>query len=160
VVVEAEAYTGPEDEASHGAARTGRTRRNRSMFGPPGRAYVYRSYGVHWCLNVVTGPRGFPAAVLIRALDPLIGQETMRLRREGRTPLCSGPGRLTQALAVTGELDSHPLDRTPLELLRGWSVPGDAVDRSGRVGVSRAADRLLRFYLRGHPAVSRARTSR
>jgi DNA-3-methyladenine glycosylase len=154
VVVETEAYTGPEDDASHAASRVGRTERNRTMFGPPGRAYVYRSYGIHWCLNVVTGPEDFPAAVLLRALDPLAGRDVMRVRRGGREPLASGPGRLTQALGVTGDLDDHILDQPPLELLRGWSLPEKAVATSGRVGVSRAADRPLRFYLRGHPAVS------
>jgi DNA-3-methyladenine glycosylase len=155
VVVETEAYVGPHDPASHGAARIGETLRNRSMFGPPGRAYVYRSYGIHWCLNVVTGEPGFPAAVLIRALDPLAGLAEMARRREGRLPLCAGPGRLSQALGITGKLDGHSLADPPLQLLRGWRTPEDDVAVSGRVGVAKAADWPLRFYLRGHPEVSR-----
>lgn len=155
VVVEAEAYVGPWDPASHAAERIGRTPRNGSMFGPPGRAYVYRSYGIHWCLNVVTGEEGFPAAVLIRGLDLIRGLETARERRLGKEPLSTGPGRLCQALAVTGEMDGHPLIEPPLQLLRGWDVPDDIVVVSGRVGVRRAADWPLRFFLRGHPDVSR-----
>jgi DNA-3-methyladenine glycosylase len=154
VVVETEAYTGPHDPASHGAARIGETHRNRSMFGPPGRAYVYRSYGIHWCLNVVTGEPGYPAAVLIRALDPIAGVSEMTLRRGGRMPLCAGPGRLTQALGVTGDLDGHSLADPPLQLLQGWRIPEGEVAVSGRVGVAKAADWPLRFYLRGHPEVS------
>jgi DNA-3-methyladenine glycosylase len=155
VVVEAEAYLSPQDPASHAAWPRGMTPRNRSMFGPPGRAYVYRSYGIHWCLNVVTGPEGFPAAVLFRALDPLLGQEVMNRRRGGRLPLCSGPGRLCQALHVGGGLDGHDLRHPPLQLLRGWTVPEHRLGISGRVGVRRAAEWPLRFFLRGHEAVSR-----
>ncbi len=154
VVVETEAYPGPEDPASHAAARVGPTRRNRSMFGPPGRAYVFRSYGIHSCLNVVTGSEGFPAAVLIRALDPLSGVAAMSRRREGRKPVASGPGRVGQALGITAGLDGHPLDRPPLELLDGWAVPDALVAASGRVGIRQAADWPLRFFLRGHPEVS------
>jgi len=119
-IVETEAYTGPHDPASHAAERIGRTTRNAAMFGAPGIAYVYRSYGVHWCLNAVTDEPGFPAAVLIRALQPLAGIAPMRERRQvrGRPPadreLCSGPGRLTEALGITGALDGHPLARPPL----------------------------------------------
>jgi DNA-3-methyladenine glycosylase len=155
VVVETEAYVGPQDPASHAAARIGKTRRNQSMFGPPGRAYVYRSYGVHWCLNVVIGEEGFPAAILIRGLDPLTGTERMYQRRREKTPLCAGPGRLAQALGVTGDLDGHDLRVPPLQLVRGWTVDSSDVAVSGRVGVGNAADWPLRFYLRGHPEVSR-----
>ena len=154
VVVETEAYVGPEDPASHAAARIGATGRNRSMFGPPGTAYVFRSYGIHWCLNVVTGSVGFPAAVLIRALDPLGGLAVIARRRKGRTPLCAGPGRVGEALGVTRSLDGHPLHRPPLELLQGWKVPKAAVAVSGRVGIRKAVDWPLRFFLRGHPEVS------
>jgi DNA-3-methyladenine glycosylase len=125
------------------------------MFGPPGRAYVYRSYGLHWCLNAVTGPKGFPAAVLIRALDPILGESVMARRRSGRRPVSSGPGRLTEALAVSGAMDGHSLSSDPLQLLPGWSVSDDRVGVSGRVGVRKAADWPLRFFLRGHSAVSR-----
>ncbi len=155
VIVETEAYVGPQDPASHAAARIGKTQRNKSMFGPPGRAYVFRIYGVHWCLNVVTGEVGYPAAVLIRGLEPLSGAETMAHRREGRAPLCAGPGRLAQALEVTGELDGHDLRHPPLQLLRGWAVAPPDIAVSVRVGVKNAAEWPLRFYLRGHPDVSR-----
>lgn len=157
VIVETEAYLGSGDPASHAATRAGVTDRNRTMFGPAGRSYVYRSYGIHWCLNVVTGEAGVGQAVLIRGVEPLEGAEVMLGRRRGRRPLAAGPGRLGQALAVTGELDGHDLSRPPLELLAGWPVPGERVARTGRVGVSRAPEWPLRFVVRGSPGVSRAR---
>lgn len=156
-IVETEAYPGPHDPASHAAERIGRTARNASMFGAPGTAYVYRIYGLHWCLNVVTGAEGYPAAVLIRALEPLVGIEIMRRRRNGRPDreLASGPGRLTEALAITGAHDRRPLDRPSLLLLPGRPVdPRDTV-AGPRIGVSRAADWPLRFYVRGSEWVSR-----
>ena len=156
VVVETEAYVGPDDPASHARKSVGRTERNASMFGPSGRAYVYRSYGIHWCLNVVTGDVGDPVAVLLRALDPMEGSETMARRRGRETDLCSGPGRLSQALGVTGDLDGHDLSRPPLVLQRGWSVDPARIGVSGRIGIRRAVDWPLRFYLRGHPSVSRS----
>ncbi len=156
VVVETEAYSGPDDPASHAREALGRTARNAVMFGPPGRSYVYLIYGIHWCLNVVTGPEEHPAAVLFRGLAPVVGMEAMARRRGRETDLCSGPGRLCQALGVTGRLDGHPLDRPPLELRGGWRLPDERVGVSGRIGVRAAAERPLRFYLRNHPAVSRA----
>lgn len=155
VVVETEAYVGPRDPASHAAARIGRTRRNSSMFGPGGTAYVYRSYGIHWCLNVVSGEEGFPAAVLIRGVDPIVGVATVRDRRGGKEPLCAGPGRVCQALGITGALDGHLLTEPPLRLRTGWRFPDEHVGVSGRVGIRHAADWPLRFYLRGHPQVTR-----
>ncbi len=98
-IVETEAYVGPEDPASHAAKRIGRTARNDPMFGPPGTAYIHMNYGIHWLLNVVTGEVGHPAAVLIRALEPIQGRAIMRARR-GRPELTNGPARLTEALAV------------------------------------------------------------
>jgi DNA-3-methyladenine glycosylase len=154
VIVETEAYLGQEDPASHAATRMGKTKRNASMFGPPGHAYVYRSYGTHWCLNVVTGEVGAPSAVLIRALDPMGGVETIEARRGGRRPLCSGPGRLAEALGVSGEMDGHPLSQVPLQLLHGWGVPDSKVGISGRIGIRQAANLPLRFFLLGHPEVS------
>ena len=114
-IVETEAYD-REDPASH--AFTGPTERNFAMFGPPAHAYVYRSYGIHWCLNFVCREAGHGAGVLIRALEPTVGLDTMRRRRgldEDRL-LCAGPGRLCQALAVTREHDGLPLDVPPFEL--------------------------------------------
>lgn len=154
VIVETEAYLGPDDPASHAATRR-ITPRNRIMFGPPGRAYVYRSYGMHWCMNVVTGPDGRASAVLIRGLEPLEGRDVMARRRGRAHPLSSGPGRLCQALGITGQLYGHDLARPPLRLLPGWAVPEAGVAVSGRIGVSRAADRPLRFFVRESPGVSR-----
>lgn len=155
VVTETEAYGGPDDPASHAATRSGVTERNRAMFGPPGRAYVYRSYGVHWCLNVVTGAEGSGAAVLFRGAAPLGGLDVMRVRRSGRTPFCTGPGRLAQALGVTGALYGHALERAPLILLPGWCVADEHTGVSVRIGVGVAAERPWRFYVRGAPGVSR-----
>jgi DNA-3-methyladenine glycosylase len=158
-VVETEAYTGPEDEASHAHARVGRTPRNAVMFGLPGVAYVYRSYGIHWCLNAVTGALDFPAAVLIRALRPLEGLDAMRERRPGRpdVELMRGPGKLCRALGVDGALNGVPLDRSPLWLEAGEAVPDSAVARGPRIGISRAMEEPLRFWIRGSVWVSATR---
>jgi DNA-3-methyladenine glycosylase len=151
-IVEVEAYDAG-DPASHGYR--GPTTRNRAMFGPPGHAYVYRSYGVHWCLNLVCGPIGTAEAALVRALEPLAGLERMRERRglEAERLLCSGPGRLCQALGITGEHDGLPLDRPPFELLP--PERGVEVARGPRVGITRAAELLWRYGLAGSPFVSR-----
>ena len=159
VVVEVEAYLGPDDPASHAAARIGRTRRNASMYGPPGTAYVYMSYGVHWCLNVVTGPIGDPSAVLLRAVDPTEGLGVMARRRGRERDLASGPGRLGQAFGVTDSLDAHDLSSPPLTLLQGLPVLPEGIEVSPRVGVSRARDWPLRFFVRGNTSVSRFRES-
>ena len=114
-IVEVEAYA-VGDPASHGFKGPSPTRK--SMFGPPGHAYVYRSYGIHWCLNFVCGDEGVPEAVLIRALEPTTGLGTMAIRRGIDDPrlLCAGPGRLCQALGVTSDYDGVPLDEPPFEL--------------------------------------------
>jgi DNA-3-methyladenine glycosylase len=162
-IVETEAYLGPGDDASHAAARIGRTARNAVMFGEPGVAYVYRSYGIHWCLNAVTNETGFPAAVLIRAIEPVTGIEIMRLRR-GLTPDAAdsavgrGPGNLTKALGITGALDGHSLDRPPLFIARDRRVPESGIASGPRIGISRAADWPLRFWIRDNAAVSRNRS--
>lgn len=151
-IVEVEAYD-EEDPASHGFR--GPTKRNAAMFGPPGHAYVYRSYGIHWCLNFVCAEEGRADAVLIRALRPLRGLDAMRGRR-GVVPeraLCSGPGRLCQALAVTGDHDGVPLDEKPFELYARETVPEIATGR--RVGITRAAELPWRYVLAGSPYVSR-----
>jgi DNA-3-methyladenine glycosylase len=159
IIVEVEAYIGPDDPASHAAARIGRTRRNASMFGPPGRTYVYLSYGVHWCLNVVAGAIGNPCAVLIRAVDPTEGSDVMATRRGRERDLTSGPGRVGQAFGITHALDGHDFSSPPLRLLPGWPTPPGSIDVSPRVGVSRAQDWPLRFCVRGSPTVSRVRRS-
>lgn len=155
VIVETEAYGGPEDPASHASTRSGRTRRNDSMFGPPGHAYVYRSHGVHWCLNVVTGPEGIPQAVLIRGVEPLEGLDVMERRRGGRRPITAGPGRLCQALGIHGAHDGHDLSGGEVRLEPGWAVPAAVVRVTGRVGIRTATDWPLRFYVSGSPGVSR-----
>ena len=151
-IVEVEAYD-HEDPASHGFR--GETARNRSMFGPPGHAYVYRSYGIHWCLNLVCEEKGVAAAVLLRALEPAHGVEEMRARRNLDEPrlLCSGPGRLCQALAVTGEHDGLPLDRPPFELRAREREP--EIVTGPRVGITQAADLPWRYGLAGSPYLSR-----
>ncbi len=136
---------GPDDEACHGAARTGRTPRNAPLFGPPGTVYVYLAYGVHWLTNLVTGDEGFPAGVLLRAVEPLTGLDIMRSRR-GRPELTNGPGRLSQALGVGPELQGVRADGPPLTVLAGDPVPEDCVRVTPRIGISRARDLPLRFF--------------
>lgn len=157
VVVEVEAYLGPEDPASHAATRSGRTERNAAMFGPAGHAYVYLIYGMHWCLNVVTGEAGEAQAVLIRGLEPLAGIDVMASRRGRDEELGSGPGRLSQALGVDGGLYGHDLRTPPVMILPGWTVPDGEVAVTGRVGVRAARDWPLRFLVEGSPGVSPAR---
>jgi DNA-3-methyladenine glycosylase len=154
VIVETEAYL-PDDPASH--SFRGRTPRNGVMFGPPGRLYVYRSYGIHWCANAVCSEDGVGAAVLLRALAPTDGVEKMRARRgvEDVRLLASGPGRLTQALGISGVHDGADLARPPFAL-RARDAEVDVV-ASPRVGISRAADELWRFSLVGSSFVSRPR---
>ena len=160
VIVETEAYGGPDDPASHAATVRGPTRRNRVMFGPPGRAYVYRSYGMHWCMNVVTGADGTAQAVLIRGVEPIEGEEAMAIRRAGALPLAAGPGRLCAALGITDELYGHDLRVSPLRLQRGWHVPCDAVAISPRIGITTACDWPYRFFVRGSAGVSRSGSRR
>jgi DNA-3-methyladenine glycosylase len=152
-IVEVEAYD-HEDPASHGYK--GRTQRNASMFGPPGHAYVYRSYGIHWCLNLVCDDEGVASAALIRALEPTHGLDAMRARRGLDDPrlLCSGPGRLCQALGITSELDGRPLARPPFEL-REREEPADTV-AVPRIGITRAADLPWRYAEASSRFLSRA----
>ena len=154
-IVEVEAYGASDDPASHAAVRAGRTRRNGAMFGPPGTAYVYRSYGIHWCVNVVCGVEGEAAAVLVRAIEPLQGSDAMVVRRGRADALTNGPGRLCQALGITGALDGHPLGEPPLTLLEGVRVQPDEMGVSGRIGVSRGAELPLRFFITGNRHLSR-----
>ena len=125
------------------------------MFGPPGHAYVYRSYGIHWCLNLVCEQEGSPAAVLVRALEPVSGIEAMRERRGLSEPrlLCSGPGRLCQALAVTREHDGLPLDALPFEL-RAADSPVEVVS-GPRIGIRLAAELPWRYAAAGSRYLSR-----
>jgi DNA-3-methyladenine glycosylase len=152
-IVEAEAYD-QEDPASHGYR--GRTERNAAMFGPPGHAYVYRSYGIHWCLNLVCEGEGVANAVLIRALEPAYGLDEMRRRRGVDDPrlLCSGPGKLCQALAVTREHDGLRLDRPPFELRP--REQGVEIVAGPRIGITKAAEQPWRYAEAGSRFLSRA----
>jgi DNA-3-methyladenine glycosylase len=182
-IVETEAYVGRHDPACHGAAQAGRTDRNATMFGPAGRSYVYFIYGMHWCFNVVTGGEGDPQAVLVRALEPLEGMDVMARRRGRDQDLCNGPARLCQALGIDGALDGHALGDPPLELTPpgagqesrevegGWASfsgsgeggsstssashgTAEGVGVSGRIGIRKARNWPLRFFLPGSPALS------
>jgi len=152
-IVEVEAYD-REDPASHG--HRGLTARNAAMFGPPGHAYVYRSYGIHWCLNLVCGEAGDPQAALVRALAPTHGLELMRARRgvEDERALCSGPGKLCEALAITRDHDGLPLDREPFQLLARACEPD--IVAGPRIGIAHAADLPWRYGLAGSRFLSRA----
>jgi DNA-3-methyladenine glycosylase len=160
-IVEVEAYHGAQDPASH--AFRGPTPRNRVMYGPGGHLYVYFSYGVHWCANVVCGPIGEAQAVLLRALEPVEGLELMRQarwrdqRRQDDRELCRGPGRLCQALGIDGSFDGADLTvRGAAVWLADDGVPPPAQPLvTGRVGLSVAADRPWRFAVDGHRSVGR-----
>ena len=151
-VVEVAAYD-QEDPASHGFR--GVTARTASMFGAPGHAYVYRSYGIHWCLNLVCAEEGRSEAALVRALEPTHGLESMRERRglEAARALCSGPGKLCQALGITRVLDGLPLDAPPFELLARDAERPLAV--GPRIGITRAVEQPWRYGLAGSPFLSR-----
>ncbi|HEX2910093.1 MAG TPA: DNA-3-methyladenine glycosylase [Chloroflexia bacterium] len=164
IIVETEGYVGPEDPACH--AYVGRTRRNDVMWGEPGRAYVYFTYGNHWMINAVTGPDGYAAAVLIRALEPILGIEQMRERRglhrlkgkpEDRN-LTNGPGKLCQAMGIDGSYNGQSLGGprlyltdTPAQL----ALPPFEIVESTRIGISRGVDLPWRYYVRGNRYVSR-----
>ncbi len=152
IIVEGEAYH-QTDPAAH--SYRGRTPRNAVMFGAPGHAYVYRSYGIHWCVNFVCEPEGRASAVLLRALQPVDGLATMR-RRRGVTDerlLCSGPGRLCQALGITGDADGLALDPPWFELRARPSAPEIAV--GPRIGISVAIDYPWRYGLKGSRFLSK-----
>ena len=158
-IAEVEAYDGPDDLACH-AAR-GRTRRTEPLFGSPGYAYIYLIYGMHWCLNVVTGPAGYPAAVLIRAVEPLEGLERMDPGR-GRAPgakIASGPGRLTRAFGIDRTLNLVDMTAPgPLFIAAGRRIGASRILRGERIGVEYAGDwarRPWRLGVRGSPTLSR-----
>ena len=157
-----EAYGGSTDPASH--AFRGRTPRNAAMFGPPGHLYVYFSYGVHWCANVVTAPSAAASAgaVLLRALDPVAGTEAMRAsrwrdqKRQVDRDLCRGPGRLTQAMGIDRSADGTDLcsPSSPFRLATDGTPPPESPTVSPRIGISVATEVLWRFSVPDHPAVS------
>ena len=152
VIVEVEAYD-QDDPASHSYG--GPTPTRASMFGPPGHAYVYRSYGVHWCVNVVCAPAGRAEAALVRAVAPTHGLDAMRERRgvEKERSLCSGPGKLCQALGITRDADGAPLDEPPFEVFAREEQPPLAVGT--RIGITRAVERPWRYGWAGSPFLSR-----
>jgi DNA-3-methyladenine glycosylase len=159
-IVEVEAYAGSQDPASH--AFRGPTARNATMFGPPGHLYVYFTYGMHWCANVVCGTDGIASAVLLRAAAPLTGLDTMRHRRGSSRldrELCAGPARLTQAFAITGRDDGTDLTRGSIRLLDDGVPPPTRPGRSVRVGLREGrGDRdRWRWFVESDPNVSRTR---
>lgn len=155
-IVETEAYVGPDDPACHGY-RARQTRRNAVLFDPPGTAYVYFTYGMHWCLNAVTEREGFPAAVLIRALEPLTGLAIMRRRRRGvpDRELCSGPAKLCQALGVSGRENGLSLTRGRIRIVSSPSRQRLAIVVTPRIGITHAVDWPLRFVIEDSPWASR-----
>lgn len=155
-IVETEAYLGGDDPASH--ASVGRTRRTQHLFGRPGIAYVYFIYGRYWCVNAVTERSGGGRAVLVRAVEPLDGVDLMRARRGivgADRALTNGPARLCLALGIDGRLNGVSLQRGPLVLREGGGVPDAAVSVSQRIGLTRAADWPLRYFVTSNSYVSR-----
>ncbi len=154
-IVEMEAYIGPEDPACHAAA--GLTQRTRHLFGPPGVAYVYLIYGMYWCMNAVTRERGHGAAVLVRAVAPVAGIELMRARRpkaKNDRELTNGPGKLCLALGIDGSMDGTSLRDGPVVIRAGEPIPDEDVVVTPRIGIVKAADWPLRYFVRDDPFVS------
>ncbi|MES2523733.1 MAG: DNA-3-methyladenine glycosylase [Gemmatimonadota bacterium] len=154
-IIETEAYLGPHDPACHAVA--GRTARTWHLFGGPGTCYVYRIYGMHWCMNAVTREEGFGSAVLVRALTPLQGIERMRARRPAAgsdAELCNGPGKLCAALGIDRSHDGMLLTGVSRITIRaGDSVPDSDVLAGPRIGITRAAELPLRYWIRGAKVV-------
>jgi DNA-3-methyladenine glycosylase len=158
-IVETEAYLGYDDPASHGYLHR-RNARNEALFGPPGSWYVYLSYGMHWCANLVCQEPGQASAVLLRALQPMEGLEIMR-RRRGPVPdreLCSGPGKLCQALGITRDLDGRKMQRGVVRVFRPGVEEDPSILVTPRIGITKAADWPLRFVLADTPWASRKTT--
>lgn len=153
-IVETEAYH-QTDAASH--SYKGRTPRTEIMFGPAGMLYVYFTYGMHYCMNVVTGAEGEGSAVLIRALEPITGEEILLQHRPGvgRIQLTNGPAKLCQALGIDKTWNGHDLRKAPLILRISQPLGDDEIVQTTRIGISRDAHRPWRFYIRGNPFVSK-----
>lgn len=155
-IVETEAYLGPHDPACHAAA--GVTARTKVLYGPPGRAYMYFIYGMYWCVNAVTQPKGFGSAVLIRAVEPIDGVALMRRRRPAArrdVDLTNGPGKLCTAMGMDGRMNGIRLDRAPLVIRVGDAVPADQVVVTPRIGIRVAAHWPQRYFVKDNPYVSR-----
>jgi DNA-3-methyladenine glycosylase len=156
-IVETEAYLGEHDAACHAAV--GRTLRTEPLYGPPGTAYVYFIYGVHWCINAVTRAEGMPSAVLIRALEPLRGIDLMRERRGNPArdrDLANGPGKLCEALGIDGRYNRCSLQRGPVVIREGKPTADENVLITPRIGIVKAADWPLRYSVAANEFVSRA----
>jgi DNA-3-methyladenine glycosylase len=153
-IVETEAYH-QSDAASH--SYKGKTRRTEIMFGPPGFAYVYFTYGMHYCVNVVTGPEGEGSAVLIRAIEPVEGIERMRANRGGleTIQLTNGPAKLCQALQIDKQLNGHDLHTLPLQLRVQPPIDASEIVTTTRIGITKDAHRPWRFYVAGNPFISK-----
>jgi DNA-3-methyladenine glycosylase len=154
IIVETEAYIGKEDLGCH-ASRGGLTPRNAALFGPPGATYVYFTYGMHWLLNIVTGPEGFPAAVLVRAMIPAEGRGTMFRRRGGHEPIAGGPAMVCQALSIDGRWNRYDLceKKSQLFLERAFSIPEEGVTTGPRVGLNTVPEpwKSVPWRFRVHP---------
>lgn len=152
-IVETEAYD-QTDAASHSYA--GRTQRVETMFGPAGHAYVYFTYGMHYCCNIVAGEEGYGAGVLIRAVEPLTHAEILEKRRGGRTgvDVTNGPAKLCQALAIDLNMNGHDLTKLPFRLILQPKLPEPDIVTATRIGISKAKEVLWRFYIRDNPYVS------
>lgn len=159
IIVETEAYIGEHDPACHAA--TGRTRRTEPLYGSPGTSYVYFIYGVHWCFNAVTRGEGLPSAVLVRAVEPLMGKDLMEARRGGVSAvnLTNGPGKLCAALGIDGTLNRLSLQRRPVVIREGQPVNESLVEVTPRIGITKAVEWPLRYLIRGNPWVSGSRRS-
>lgn len=157
-IVETEAYDAL-DPASH--TYKGESLRTAAMFGPAGRLYVYFTYGMHYCCNVVTGDVGHGAGVLIRAVEPVSGLELLQANRPGRkqTDLTNGPAKICQALKLDTTWNSHDLEKSPLRLILNPMLDADKIVQTTRIGISRAADVPWRFYIKNSPYVSRIVTN-
>lgn len=154
-IVETEAYLGQTDPACH--SYRGKTERCKTMFGPAGRVYIYLSYGIHYCFNITTDEPGIPAAVLLRALEPVEGIALMQKRRGKNklVELCSGPGKLAQAMGFNLNHDGCSLFQGIIEVYGGELRTGEEIVTTTRIGISKAADWPLRFYLSNNPFISR-----
>jgi DNA-3-methyladenine glycosylase len=154
-IVEVEGYIGPQDPAAHGYGNR-HTKRNAALFGPPGTSYVFFIYGMHWCFNAVTERDGYPAAVLIRALEPREGIEEMKERRgnSDNQMLCSGPARLCQALGITASVNGLSLSDGPVRIHRPLVRKRIRIDTGPRIGITKAREWPLRFVERGSPWLS------